>query len=194
MKQATLVAGLLATLLTARATAQDRQIHLEVVVGARPDVVWTLWTTPEGVQSFFAPASNIDLRVDGLYEIFFMPSAPQGLKGADGMRLLSVEPNQRLAFTWNAPPNLPEMRAQRTMVIVELEPVGRDSTSVVLKHVGWGTGRNWDVALTYFDAAWKDVVLPFLKYRIEHGPIDWAAPPTVTPVATTGIQHLSASR
>ncbi len=194
MRRMPLLALLTAVLLTGRADAQDRQIRLEVVVGARPEVVWNLWTTPEGVQSFFAPASNIDLRVDGLYEIFFMPSAPRGLKGADGMRLLVVEPGHRLAFTWNAPPDLPEVRAQRTVVIVDLNAVGKDSTSVVLRHIGWGTGPKWDAALSYFDAAWKDVVLPFLKYRVERGPIDWKAPPKVPPVARTGIQRLQVVR
>ncbi|MGQ0642403.1 MAG: SRPBCC family protein [Gemmatimonadaceae bacterium] len=186
-----LLAAILASSAVSTAEAQDRQIRLEVVVPARPAVVWALWTTSEGVKSFFAPASNIDLRVDGLYEIFFMPSAPTGLKGADGMRLLVVEPYQRLAFTWNAPPDLPEVRAQRTVVIVDLKPVGRDSTAVVLRHLGWGTGPKWDAALAYFDDAWKDAVLPFLKYRIERGPIDWMAPPKVSPIARTGIQHLT---
>ena len=192
----TMIAGsaLLVTLMTSQAEGQERQIRLEVVVAAKPEAVWTLWTTPDGVSSFFAPASNIDLRVDGLYEIFFMPSAPLGKRGADGMRLLAVEPPRRLAFTWNAPPTMPDVRAQRTVVIVELSPIGRDSTVVVLKHVGWGTGGNWDAALEYFDGAWKDIVLPFLKYRIDRGPIDWKAPPTVAPIASTGIQQLTTSR
>ncbi len=183
--------ALLGSIAISRTHAQDRLIKLEVRVAAEPDVVWSLWTTPEGVKSFFAPASNIDLRVDGAYEIFFEPSAPAGLKGADGMRLLAVESPRRLAFTWNAPPNMPTVRAQRTMVIIELSPVGRDSTRVVLKHVGWGSGAEWDAALKYFDWAWKDVVLPFLKYRVERGPIDWKSPPAVRPVAHTGIQPIT---
>lgn len=73
MKHVMLAAALTAVA-ASNAAAQERQIRLEVVVPARPETVWSLWTTAEGVRSFLAPASNIDLRVDGLYEIFFMPA------------------------------------------------------------------------------------------------------------------------
>ena len=47
------------------AAAQERQIRVSVTVAATPEQVWPLWTTDEGVRSFFAPGSHIELRVDG---------------------------------------------------------------------------------------------------------------------------------
>jgi uncharacterized protein YndB with AHSA1/START domain len=180
--------GILAT----PAIAQERQVRVAVTVPARVEQVWALWTTNEGVRSFFAPGSNIDLRVDGMYEIFFDPSAPTGQKGADGMRLLVVEPNHRLAFTWNAPREMAHVRAQRTLVTVDMIPVHNDSTRVVLRHTGWGTGPEWDAALEHFDVAWNAYVLPWFKYRVTNGPINWSAPPNVTPImATSSIQYLA---
>jgi uncharacterized protein YndB with AHSA1/START domain len=106
------------------------------------------------------------------------------------MRLLAVEPPRRLAFTWNAPPDLPNVRGQRTMVIVEFEPVGEDQTRVTLRHIGWGSGPEWEQALRYFGSAWSDVVLPRFRYRVQHGPIDWAAPPKLEPVAASMIESM----
>jgi uncharacterized protein YndB with AHSA1/START domain len=175
------------------APAQDRQIRVAVTVAATPEQVWPLWTTDEGVRSFFAPGSHIELKVDGAYEIFFMPQAPAGRRGADGMRLLAVEPNRRLAFTWNAPETLPYARNQRTVVIVDFTPVGSDSTTVTLRHLGWGTGPEWDEAITYFEPAWNNFVMASFKRRIEVGPIDWKAIPKLEPVQPTAIEYLTVS-
>lgn len=55
----------------------------------------------------------------------------------------------------NAPPSLPEVRAQRTVVIVRFKPVGDGETQVSMAHLGWGDGGQWDQAYAYFDEAWE---------------------------------------
>src|SRR5262245_21233625 len=193
MSAATILTAVIALVVFPQlSAAQERQIRVSVTVAAKPEQVWALWTTNEGVRSFFAPGSNIDLKVDGAYEIFFNPAAPAGKRGADGMRLLAVEPNKRLAFTWNAPPTL-STRGQRTMVSIDLTPIGGDSTRVVLRHFGWGSGPDWDATVAYFEQAWNAVVLPRLRHRIEHGPINWSAPPSVAPVHERAIEVLIAT-
>ena len=77
-----------------------------------------------------------------------------------------------LSFTWNAPPHLPEARAQRTVVTVRLAPQGDKETLVSLRHVGWGDGGQWDQAFAYFDRAWASV-LEGLQKRFVSGPRDW---------------------
>lgn len=189
---ASLHLGLLAlAAIPLHAPAQERQIRVSVTVAATPERAWSLWTTDEGVRSFFAPDSHIELRVDGPYEIFFRPTAPPGTRGADDMRLLAVEPPRRLAFTWNAPATLPYARAQRTVVTVDFTPVGRDSTRVTLRHIGWGTGPEWDAAIQYFEPAWNGFVMPSFKRRVEQGPIDWKDLPKLVPAQHKAIEYLS---
>lgn len=165
------------------ANAQDREkaIHEKVLVDGGIKDVWNAWTTKEGIQSFFAPGCNVDLRVDGPYEIFFAPTAPVGQRGADGMRIMAIQPEKMLAFDWNAPPSLPEIRLQRTHVIVRFKAIGEKQTEVSLTHDGWGEGGQWDAAFDYFTKAWKNVVLPRLQYRFSVGPVDWNNPPELTP-------------
>jgi uncharacterized protein YndB with AHSA1/START domain len=174
-----------ALLLPAAAGAEDRLLRADVEIFAPIDSVWAVWTTEAGVRSFFAPGCRIEPRVDGAYEIWFMPSAPAGERGGDSLRVLAFEPNRRLAFTWNAPPSLPAARAQRTMVIVDLLPHGKSRTHVRFTHLGWGEGPDWDAAYNYFDQAWNGVVLPRLVYRFEQGPVDWEHPPELAPVVST---------
>jgi uncharacterized protein YndB with AHSA1/START domain len=158
----------------------DRAVQGEVVVKAAIDTVWDTWTTPEGVTSFFAPACNIDLRVDGLYEILFDPDAQPGQRGAEGVRILAIQPRKMLAFTWNAPPHLPEVRKQWTHVVIRFFDLGGDRTKVSLFHDGWGEGGEWDRAFEYFTKAWLEAVLPRLEYRFSSGPVDWENPPKAT--------------
>lgn len=94
------------------------------------------------------------------------------MKGADDMRFLAVQPKQMITFDWNAPPSLPEARAQRTFVIVRFAVVDDKRTLVTLHHTGWGNGGEWDKTYTYFDRAWG-TVLANMKKRFETGPTDW---------------------
>lgn len=152
---------------------EERAIFGEVTVPAGIDDVWAAWTTEEGVKSFFASKCRIQLEPDGPYEIYFNPDAPAGERGGEGLRVLAVQPKKMFSFTWNAPPTLPEVRGQRTHVILRFYEAGPASTRVTLRHDGWGKGGQWDQAFEYFEGAWNEVVLPRLVYRFQHGPIDW---------------------
>ena len=154
-------------------TESERAIRSEVIVGGTIHEVWDAWTTEEGVTSFLAPACNIDLRPDGVYEILFDPSAPPGERGGEGLRVMAIQPKTMFSFTWNAPPSLPQVRSQRTHVIIRLSAEDERNTRVTLHHDGWGAGGQWDDAYRYFDRAWNQIVLPRLVPRFEHGPIDW---------------------
>jgi uncharacterized protein YndB with AHSA1/START domain len=162
----------------------DQTIKLEIVVNASVEKVWWAWTTREGIRSFFAPDCDIDLRVLGKYDILFAPSAPVGLRGAEGNLLLAIQEGKMLSFTWDAPPLFPEIRKQRTSVVVRLARLGQDKTRLVFSHSGWGEGADWSKVRNYFVSAWGDVVLPYLKYSLEVGPIDWKNPPQKLPKAT----------
>lgn len=158
--------------LAATAWAAERAIEKEVIVNATPADVWSAWTTKAGIISFFAPDAVVDAKVGGAFHIYIDPLAEPGKKGADDIRFMALQPKRMLSFDWNAPPSLPEARAQRSFVVVRLEPRGDAQTRVTLHHSGWGDGGEWDKAYTYFDRAWGNV-LGNLAKRFETGPIDW---------------------
>lgn len=152
--------------------AAERAIDKQILVEATLDEAWDAWTTRAGIVSFFAPDAVIEPRVGGAFQIHIDPTAPTGMKGADDMRFLALQPKKMISFDWNAPPHLPQARAQRTFVIVRFESVAERQTRVSLHHTGWGDGGEWDQAFTYFDRAWGNV-LANLKKRFDSGPQDW---------------------
>lgn len=164
--------GLALAFVAAAVAAQERAIDKEVLVAAPVEAVWQAWTTKAGIESFFAPEAEIEARVGGAFHIHINPYAPPGGKGADDMRYLALQRPTMVTFDWNAPPSLPEVRAQRTFVIVRLAEVDAKTTRVRLHHVGWGDGGQWDQTYAYFDKAWGNV-LGNLKKRFDSGPVDW---------------------
>ena len=153
---------------------EERRIVKEVVVKAAPDAVFKAWSTSEGIATFFAPEARVEARPDGPFEVFINPYGAPGMKGADNMRVLGVQENRMISFTWNAPPHLPQARAQRTFVTVRMLPEGATDTRVRLTHVGWGDGGEWDQAYAYFDRAWSNVMANLQKRFVE-GPVDWTS-------------------
>jgi uncharacterized protein YndB with AHSA1/START domain len=164
--------GLLILLLCLSGQTAERSITKEVVVDASLAQVWEAWTTRDGIVSFFAPDATVEARAGGPFQIYMDPLGAPGMKGADDMRYMAVQPMKMLSFDWNAPPSLPEVRKQRTFVVIRFEPVGERQTRLSMTHIGWGDGGEWDKAYAYFDRAWGNV-LANLKTRFETGPHDW---------------------
>ena len=154
------------------ASSAERALNKEVLVQATVDQGWDAWTTREGIVSFFAPDAVVDSRVGGAFHVHMDPGAAPGSKGADDMRFMALQPKKMISFDWNAPPHLPAARAQRTFVVVRIEPVDSQQTRVTLHHTGWGDGGEWDKTYAYFDQAWG-FVLGNLQKRFVSGPQDW---------------------
>jgi uncharacterized protein YndB with AHSA1/START domain len=173
MKIMTLCAGLCLALALPASQAAERALDKEVVVDASLDQAWEAWTTRAGIVTFFAPDAKIEPRVGGAFQIYMDPGAEPGWKGADEMRYMALQPKRMISFDWNAPPSLPQARAQRTFVVVRFFPVDDGHTRVTLHHTGWGDGGEWDQTYAYFDRAWSRV-LANLKLRYEQGPRDWS--------------------
>ena len=160
-------------------TLSDRLLRSLARPRATPHEVWDQQlrgfgcrASKQGIVSFFAPDAKIDPKPGGAFQIYIDPDAPAGSRGADESRFMALQPKKMLSFDWNAPPHLPEARAQRTFVVLRFEPVGDRQTRVTLHHTGWGDGGQWDQAYTYFQGAW-DGVLGNLRRRFDQGPIDW---------------------
>jgi uncharacterized protein YndB with AHSA1/START domain len=172
MKLAHGLAALAAVCAVSSAVAAERSIDKQVEIAASLDQAWDAWTTRDGITSFFAPDAKIEPRVGGAFQVYMDPLAEPGLKGADEMRYMAIQPKKMISFDWNAPPHLAQARQQRTFVIVRFEPLADKLTRVTLHHAGWGDGGEWDQTYAYFDRAWG-FVLGNLKKRFDSGPQDW---------------------
>lgn len=163
------------------ALEKERSIRLSIEINASVERVWNQWTSPEGIRRFFAPASRVEFKPLGRFDVYFFPNAPEGEKGAEGNFFMAIEPMKMISFTWDAPSDWMEIRKQRTLVVLRFSAVAKNKTQVTLTQTGWGTSPEWNEVHCYFENAWGKVVLPNLKYSVEVGPIDWRDFPSRLP-------------
>jgi uncharacterized protein YndB with AHSA1/START domain len=156
--------ALLLAVPAAAAEPDTRSIHLEADLAAPPELVFRLWTTPEGVRRFLAPEARIDPRVGGRYEILFQPAKdPEGVReGTKGAHILRLEKDRALAFEWRGREDMVEMNTQPLPTRVELtfEPIaGKPGhTHLGLTHDGFLQGAGWDRSYDFFSQAWATVL------------------------------------
>ncbi len=153
--------------------ASEKSLSLSIEINAPLDSVWARWSSAAGLQKFFAPVVHFEPGTLGLMEVHFAPDAPAGQRGSENNRILAIQEKQMLSFTWDAPPIFPDVRKQRTVVVLRFYETMPGKTVVVFRQMGWGTGADWDAVYNYFLPAWRERVLPFLKYSLEVKPIDW---------------------
>ncbi len=152
------------------------EAHASMLINAPIEKVWQAWTTAEGLKSFLAPGNNVDVRVGGRFDIYFFPDREPGRRGTENMRLLILEPKNRLAFTWDQPLFFPEVRDQHTWVTVTLRARNENQTDVHITHGGFGDHGQWIGVKTYFRNSWQ-TILTRLEWTMYNGPMDWKNPP-----------------
>jgi uncharacterized protein YndB with AHSA1/START domain len=102
--------------------------------------------------------------------MYFLLDNEPGKRGGEGNQVLSFIPEKMLSFSWNAPPDFPVEREQKTFVVVEFEDLGDERTKVVLRHFFEREGGRWNEVYDYFVKAW-DIVMGKLKERFEEGSV-----------------------
>jgi len=135
-------------------------IEKEIIVEASLKEAWDRWTTEEGIRSFFAQDCEVDLQLGGKYEIYFLKDAEPGQRGSEGCKVLSFIPYEMFSFSWNAPPQFPDIRngSTHTYVVLNFEKIETHKTKVRLRHLGWEEGETWSEVFAYFDSAWSKVL------------------------------------
>lgn len=127
-------------------------LHVDVQAPAR--VVFDAWTTPQGWRRMMDVEARVELAVGGRFELLFNPEETPGRQGSEDCQVLAYVPDSMLAFSWNAPPEIPETRGWRTWCVLTLEDRGAGVTRVRLRHLGFGQGPAWEQTIRYFQRAW----------------------------------------
>lgn len=141
----------------------EKVIETTRIVSSNKKRVWNLWTTGEGIGKFFCPNNKIELKIGGAFELYFLQDNEPGTQGSEGCKILSYIPYEMLSFSWNAPPQFPNVRDQHTWCVVRFEEVDNGLMGVDFVHLGWGEGEEWDQVYAYFQKAWNHVFDNFEK-------------------------------
>ena len=147
-------------------SAAGRALRIEITVPAARAEVWKAFSTSEGLSTWLAPNSNVELKPGGEWMVHF----PGGSTG--GGNIVSFVPGKEIVIKALAPDQFPTVRAQRTTARFELEDRG-NATLVRLTQTGWQEGDEWDRAYEYLTAG-NAQLMATLHRRFATGPIDWS--------------------
>jgi uncharacterized protein YndB with AHSA1/START domain len=142
-------------------------LRIEITVPAPRAEVWKVFSTSEGLSTWLAPNSNVDLKPGGEWMVHF----PGGSSG--GGNIVSFVPGKEIVLSALAPDQFPTVRAERTTARFELEDRGT-GTLVRLTQTGWKDGGEWDRAYEYLTAG-NAQLMATLHRRFVSGPIDFSA-------------------
>lgn len=149
-----------------------KALQKEVVIRTTPEELWRIWTTSDGIASFFSPDSNLGREPGDPFELFMgMQPDESGLRGSEGCKLLCSIPHEMLAFEWSFPPKVMSLRIAKakTFIVLRFQPLGDGQVRVRFAQAGWENGSDWRAGWKYFDQAWS-FVLDNLKKTLEAKP------------------------
>jgi uncharacterized protein YndB with AHSA1/START domain len=135
----------------------SKMIQKAAVIAAPASEVWKLWTTAEGLASFFCHHAVVELEKGGKYEIYFHPT--DEMRSTKGAKCLSFAPDKMLSFEWRGGPFSQSMNANPlpTWVVLQFHSEG-DQARVELVHVGFRDEGDFEKGFEYFTDAWGEVL------------------------------------
>jgi uncharacterized protein YndB with AHSA1/START domain len=126
----------------------DKMITLEHTYKASPERIWQLWTTAEGIESWWAP-DGFSVKVDTLElkpggelvytmtatakpQIDFMQSAGMPLSTTSRKTFVELDPNKKISYD-SLVDFVPGKDPYTFLTVVTLEPLDTDTTKVVMQ-------------------------------------------------------------
>jgi uncharacterized protein YndB with AHSA1/START domain len=154
----------------------DRSLQLSIDVPAPAHDVFTAFSTSQGFSSWAVPVANIDFRVGGMIEASYDSHAklgdPNNIKNA----IVSYIPDRLLIIrNVQTPPGFVNAALfQKTVTMIEFQPLDANNTRVTLTNAGYGTGAGFSDVFAHFE--WGNAyTLHELRKRFVEGPVNWVA-------------------
>lgn len=129
-----------------------RLLQDTVRIHAPTAAVWTALTDQAAYRAWAAPVSFIDFRVGGAVEVAFDPNGKQGDPTNLKQQITAYVPQRLIAFR-NQPSTVgpPGFSVYPQLaIVIELKPLAGGETEVVLSHVGYGHGQDFDALYGFF--------------------------------------------
>ncbi|UYZ24155.1 SRPBCC family protein [Mesobacillus jeotgali] len=146
------------------------EVKQEITVNVPVELIWHAWTISNRVALWFAQETNIEAKVGGAYELYFIPGNRTGMN-TKGCKVLKLDPFQKLVFDWKGPDQFSSLMNEGetlTIVSVNFEKVEGNMTKVTVRHTGFKNGDAWTDAIKWHEMAWSGV-LTSLKNALETG-------------------------
>ena len=155
----------------------ERVQRLEIVIpGVTPKQVWEAVSPSEGLRSFVAPVTEVEMKTGGHYYTNYNPAARIGDPGTIYNTVLAYIPLEMVAIhvklgTQIFPASV--ANADQLSAIMQIKDMGNGNVRVSEIMTGWQSGEDWDKVYKFFQTG-NAYVLGQLYKRFAVGPRQWA--------------------
>lgn len=132
----------------------ERFLRFEIVVNTTIDETWKIIATQEGIKKWMAPVALLDLRIGGMLKTNYDETAKIDDKGTITLGIINYIPSEMITYKIT----LNELFAEKCRKedknlqhIVQLKSLGQNKTKIISTMAGWGQGKEWDEAYTFFE-------------------------------------------
>ena len=136
------------------AANEERFLQFEIILNTTIAETWKLIATEEGIKKWMAPVAILDLRIGGMLKTNYNETAKIDDKGTITLGIISYIPSEILTYKIT----LNELFAEKCRKedknlqhIIQLKSLGENKTKIISTMVGWGQGKEWDEAYTFFE-------------------------------------------
>jgi uncharacterized protein YndB with AHSA1/START domain len=148
----------------------DRVIRLATVAPSSAEEVWQTLTTNEGWKSFAVAFASMEMKVGGIIETSYNPKAQPGDPDNIKNEIVAYVPGRMIAIRCVQTPRNFKHKEEffATSTVLEIVPMKRKQTRVILTAVGYRAGEAYDALFKHF--RWGDAyTLNKLRLRFETG-------------------------
>lgn len=133
-------------------------IQIEIELNCTVSQAYDLFTVNEKLESWLPEKADVEPKVGGKYELFWLPQNPE-INSTIGCKITSIEKDKFLSFEWKGPEmyqSFMNFCDPLTHVVIVFTPSAKDpkKTLLYLFHTGWREDRDWHEARDYFEKAW----------------------------------------
>ena len=136
------------------APSGERVQRLEIAIPAvTPEQVWKAVSTSEGLRSFVAPVTEVEMKYNGHYYTNYQVGSKIGDPGTIYNTVLAYVPLEMLAIhvkLGNPPFPQSVVDADRLNAVLEIKPLTGSGVRVSETMVGWQQGDDWDKVYKFF--------------------------------------------
>ena len=132
----------------------ERFLRFEIIVDNTITETWKLIATEEGIKKWMAPVAILDLRIGGMLKTNYNETAKIDDKGTITLGIISYIPSEMLTYKIT----LNELFAEKCRKedknlqhIIQLKSLRENKTKIISTMVGWGQGKEWDEAYSFFE-------------------------------------------
>jgi len=131
----------------------ERVLRIETVVSVPAEEVWNAWTTPQGLSKWIAPVVAVDLKIGGKIQTNYDPKAKIGGAGTIELPIINYIEKQLITLKVDLNDSFPKKvrdEDRNLQEIVQIVDLGTGKTRITSSMVGWGSGKEWDDAYSFF--------------------------------------------